>query len=277
MRHARFPVLFAAILFLISGCNSGAKKTTVPNAKIIFRDASGRTLTEDDILGATGTFNYEIAGSTTVPQAAERLHQQARQAGSAGDYPRALDLLAQASALAPDWSYPTYDAAYTYLLMDNAENALKNYQKVAELNPRGFFTALTAADTLSREKSGDLRAGTYKAYLTLEWTTDEKEKAKILNLIVEKSPNFAPAWKELALLVPDKQEALDLIEKGLAANPDPETKGILLINKAAKLNDMGNRDEAMQILGTLALDPNATIQAEHLAKFTMRVITVSED
>jgi hypothetical protein len=42
-----------------------------------------------------------------------RLHKQARQAGGAGDYKKAITLLERASSLAPAWPYPVYDAAFT--------------------------------------------------------------------------------------------------------------------------------------------------------------------
>jgi hypothetical protein len=81
--------------------------------RIVFRDASGRVLTERDLKGAGGPVRWEIIGGDAVPPEAARLHARARDAGANGDYFRALDLLDEAQALAPAWPYPVYDAAYT--------------------------------------------------------------------------------------------------------------------------------------------------------------------
>src|SRR5262249_59470647 len=89
--------------------------------------------------------------------------------------------------------------AFTYLLMKDAENARKHYRKAVELAPRGFFTAITALDTLEREAKGDLPAGTYLAYLSLEWVDDPGKKAAAVAQLVKQAPRFAPAWKEQAM------------------------------------------------------------------------------
>jgi hypothetical protein len=54
--------------------------------------------------------------------------------------------------------------------------------------------------------------------------------------------------------------------------PAVETKGMLLINKAHALNQEGDKQAAKDILGNLALDPNATFANEHLAKHTLAMI-----
>lgn len=239
---------------------------------IVFRGADGRTLTLEELKGVTGTFRYEGIGDMNVPGEARALHQQARQAGGQGNYKKALELLAQASALAPQWPYPVYDAAYTRLLMKDFDGAREDYRKTVQLSPRGFFTAITALDTLDREKKGDLPAGIYLAYLSLEWVQDPAQKTKAVRQLVEHLPQFAPGWKELAALTNDDDERLAALEKGLAANPDAETKGMLLINKALALNLRGDHDGAVRLLGEVALDPNSMLDTEHMAKASLALL-----
>jgi hypothetical protein len=159
--------------------------------------------------------------------------------------------------------------AFTYLLMKDSENARKYYRKTIELAPRGFFTALTALDALDREAKGDLPAGTYLAYLSLEWMDDRGKKADAVRQLVKRVPGFAPAWKEQAMQADADADKLAAIEKGLAANPDGETKGILLINKALIMDRSGDHKGAVRLLGELSLDPASTYAAEHLAKVTL--------
>jgi tetratricopeptide (TPR) repeat protein len=240
---------------------------------VIFRSKDGRTLTNEDLRAATGTFRYEIIGEENVPAEAKSLHQQGREAGARGDYNRALILLERASQVAPRWPYPVYDTAYTYLLMRDYDAALKYYKKTVELSPRGFFTAITAVDTLTREQKGDLPTGTYLAYLSLEGIDDRAKKTKAVRMLVKRVPEFGPAWKELAAITDDDTKRLAIIEKGLATHPDLETKGMLQINKAIVLNLKGNHGAAIQILGDLALDPNSTFGTANSAKAALAILT----
>lgn len=256
-------------VLIASACNSGDN----PDTRIVFRDATGRTLTMADLDSAGGTFRYEVVGSENIPAEASALHEQARQAGANGDYPQAIALLQQASNLAPAWPYPVYDTAFTYLLMEDDVHALEGYRKTLELAPRGFFTAFTGAHTLEREARGELPAGTYLAYLSLEWLDDPAKKAQAVGQLAVRVPGFAPIWKEKSFLAATDDDALADIERGLAANPDAETRGLLLINKALNLHRRGRHDEAVRILGELALDPATTLGNEHLAKASLANIT----
>lgn len=274
MRH----LIIYTSLFLIStvGCNNESVSTSDPSpdnkSRVVFRSDDGRELTAEDLASATGTFEYEIVSTNDIPDKAHELHQQARQLGAAGEYEKAIKLLSEAELLAPNWPYPTYDMAFTFLLMKDFAKAREYYEKTVELSPRGFFTAVTALDTLNREATGDLPEGTYIAYVSLEWVEDPAKKAEMINVLVERLPQFAPAWKEYALQLDDPTERLEAIENGLNANPDAETKGILLINKALTLSQQGQKKAAKEILGNLALDPNTTLANEHLAKQTMVII-----
>lgn len=204
-----------------------------------------------------------------VPGEAARLHERARQSGAAGDYDGAIKLLQQAQAIAPDWPYPTYDMAYTYLLMKDFDNARKYYEQTVRLAPRGFFTAITALDTLNREAEGELPAGTYAAYLSVEWITDPEQKRALVTAMTERLPGFAPAWKDYALLCDDPAERIDALEKGLASKPDQETKGILQLNLALALDQQGRTRDAVTILEGMIQDPATTHSNLALAKNIM--------
>ena len=101
---------------------------------------------------------------------------------------------------------------------------------------------------------------------------DPGKKADAVRQLVKRVPGFAPAWKEQAMQVGADAEKLAAIEKGLAANPDDETKGILLINKALITDRSGDHEGAVRLLGELALDPASTYATEHLAKVTLASI-----
>jgi tetratricopeptide (TPR) repeat protein len=241
--------------------------------RLVFQDAAGRVLTTLDLEGFTGQVDWEIRGGDPVPAAATRLHEEARAAGSHGDFERALRLLDQAHALAPRWPYPVYDAAFTCLLQGDQETAERFYAEVDRMAPRGFFTCKTTLDSLRRERSGELPEGFCRAFITLESLDDPPRKRAILAGMVARCPAFAPAWKELAALLEDPADQLRAIEAGLGGNPDGETRGVLLINKALILHQRGKQDAAVAILGELALDPASTLATETLAKAALAQIT----
>jgi tetratricopeptide (TPR) repeat protein len=242
---------------------------------VVFRDAAGRAVDPSDPRENTGRVKFEVLGDRPVPAAAQELHLQARGAGGRGDYQEALALLARAAELAPDWPYPVYDMAYAHLLVDDPDNALACYEKTLALAPRGFFTAMTARGTLEREARGELPRGLYRAYLSLEHLEDRAEKAGLLRGLLEKVPGFAPAWKDLASATDDAEERWAAIREGLAASPDPETRGILKINEALALHARGERDAAVQLLGELARDPASTHATEQLAGAALKAISAA--
>ena len=93
--------------------------------EVVFRMRDGRILTREFLEAKKKSKVYEKLGAEKVPAQAFSLHQQAREAGSKGEYEAALAFLEEARKLAPDWPYPIYDAAYTYLLMGDSHNALE--------------------------------------------------------------------------------------------------------------------------------------------------------
>ena len=266
VRLATAFALLAEFGVTILGCKREANGNGKEAPVIIFRSADGRTLTLDDLRGENGTLRYEVFRGKSVPAEAESLHKQAREAGERGEYQLSINLLSRASEIAPDWPYPVYDKAYDYLLMEDYDAARVYYSQTVAMAPRGFFTAFTAVDILGRELRGEFPPGTYRQYVVLEWVEDRVKRTQLLQAMVDRMPRLAPAWKDLVGLVEDDAERLSAIEKGLAAEPDAETKGMLLINKAVLMDQQGDHKGAIRILGELAVDPKSTLATEHLAK-----------
>jgi len=236
---------------------------------VVFQDADGRNLTLEELKGVEGWVPFEVMVAGKIPAEARALHERARKIGASGDHRGSMTLLDEAARLAPDWPYPAYDRAFAHLLLGEFSAALEWYKKTVELSPRGFFTALTAVDVLTREQAGEFPAGTYRAYLSVEWINDPAERAALLRTLVGRFPRLAPAWRDLSSLINEPEERLAAIERGLACDPDAETRGRLQIDKALILDGRGMHEAAMAILGELALDPRSTLATEHMAKVAM--------
>lgn len=241
-------------------------------AEIVFKDHAGRILTTEDIRSASGQFNWEIRSGRPVPPEATKMHQQGREAGQQGDNIAAIEYFERAARIAPSWPYPIYEEAFTYLLMGNFKKALELYEKVDAQMPRGFFTAKTAVHSLRAEMKGEFPKGTYLYYLSIELTNDTHKQLQVADTLTTKVPSFAPAWKAKASLEPDDEKRLGYLESGLKANPDPETRGFLLINKALILHSRGQKAEAIRILGELALDPASPLDIEAIAKKSLAML-----
>lgn len=203
---------------------------------------------------------------------ATTLHLEAREAGQAGNYDLAIQKLNEAMVIEPNWAYPVYDLAFTYLLKGDFANALKYYKQTDELEPAGFFTTKTAVYTLEGELNGLFPEGLYTFYMQIEWTEEPEKKYEIAKRIVDNIPGYAPAWKELAYLQNDPEERLYAIEQGLAGNPDSETKGILMLNKAMILHEKGDSDTARKLLEAIIESQETTASNSAIAKVAMRSI-----
>jgi tetratricopeptide (TPR) repeat protein len=256
--------IYQANIEKVKACQSPSAEAAA--FQVILRDGADRRLAVADLKDTDGKVKFQIVGGISVPPEASRLHEQGRRLGQEGKYDQAIELYELASQLAPDWPNPIYDAAWTYLLEGDGEKAMEYYAKVNEMAPRGFFTALAAVDTLRREQAGIVREGTYRTIVQLEGIEDRAQKRIVLQRILQDAPQLPVAWKELALLLDDDEASLEAISKGLSHQPDPETKGILLFNRAGILYRQGKKNEAIEILGQLALDPRSTLQIEHLAR-----------
>jgi hypothetical protein len=97
---------------------------------------------------------------------------------------------------------------------------------------------------------------------------DKAKETALLEGIVEQYPAFPPAWKELSSLLEDEDARLQAITRGLEHDPDPETKGMPLINRALALHRRGDHDGAIKIPGRF-FDPESTLGTEVLAKATL--------
>jgi tetratricopeptide (TPR) repeat protein len=235
---------------------------------VAFRDEQGQTLTLEELRTVVGKVRWEIHGGSSVPADATRLHEEGRAAGARGDYEAAVSLLTSAAQLAPSWPYPVYDRAFTHLLRHDLDAALRDYRRTVELAPGGFFTAEVALDTLTRESAGEFPPGLYAAFARLEHMPRDERDA-IAAQLVEKVPSFSPGWNEHADFVTDAVRRLGIIENGLAASPDPHTRGLLMVKKAMTMSSLGDTDAAVGILQQLASASTRSLSTRAAAEFVL--------
>ncbi len=205
-----------------------------------------------------------------INERANQLHQEARFYGQQGKYDLSIQKLSEAIQIEPEWAYPYYDLAFTYLLKNEFDLSLKFYKKTDQLMPKGFFTTKTAIYTLEGEEKEIFPKGLYLYYMQIEWSETEREKLEIAKNITKKVPTFAPAWKELSNFLEDPIERLEVINEGLKLMPDDETKGILMINKSLIFDSLNRTDESVAILENLIVSSDTTISNLALAKFALQ-------
>ena len=64
------------------------------------------------------------------------------------------------------------------------------------------------------------------------------------------TPAFPAAWQHLASVLDEDDARLHALDRGLAFQPDAETRGMLVINKALLLDRRGQTQEAITMLAT---------------------------
>jgi hypothetical protein len=239
------------------------------DSKVVFTTKDGKEV-EDLKKVEDGELNYKVLGKGEIPGKAKELHDLGRRYGAEGKFDAALLNFVEASKLAPGWAYPIYDTAYTLLLRGDATNALAKYREVDRLETNGFFTTKTAVWTLEREESGALPRGTYQAYVALE-SVDPKTKGEWVEKLAVMAPKYPPVWKEKAVAAKTVTEKMQLIDKALALEPDAETYGILMLNRAALLNLTKKTNEAKAILNGLTAETN-TVATRELARAVLKKI-----
>ena len=264
------PNSIAVMLLLVAGMLTAGCSKEGQGDRVEYTKPDGKKTSDVNTI-RNGDVSYQVLGGRPVPPKAEELHREARTKGESGEYASAIALLKQAAEIAPDWPYPRYDMAYTYLLQGDTTNALLNYRETDRLEPKGFFTTKTALWTLEREDNGVFPKGTYLAYVSLEWL-DPGKKQGTIEWMTTNVPTFAPAWKEMALLVQPADQRLQLIERALSLDPDPETYGICMLNKAALLSSAGKISEAKQMAEALVTNASSTLGTKALANEFLKTL-----
>jgi tetratricopeptide (TPR) repeat protein len=239
--------------------------------RVVFTDPEGRTLAPEELPGPTGHVKWEIRDTGTVHPEAGRLHDEGRAAGEKGDHDAAIALFTEVAALDPAWPYPVYDRAFAHLFKKEFDAALGDYRRTLELAPSGFFLASTAADMLAREAAGEFPRGLYAAFAMLEHMPKEQQLS-IAEQLVQRFPTHAPAWELHAQSVEDPAARLEVIERGLGARPDPETRGSLLIQKAMALHFLGEREQALEILEPMTASIGDSLSAQSKAFLVLATI-----
>jgi tetratricopeptide (TPR) repeat protein len=263
---------YSANLKVLGGYDVSLSDASHPQRfRVVFMDGEGQPLSAEELPGPTGHVRWEIQEVGQVNPEAKRLHVEGRAAGQRGEIDAAIALFTQAAVLDPAWPYPIYDRAFSHLLKKDAAAALADYRKTLELAPTGFFVAATAADLLTREAAGEFPSGLYATFAMLEHMSRE-ERGSIAAQLVQQFPTHAPAWQLHAQSIKDPAARLEAIERGLAARPDPETRGSLLVMKALVLNGMGERERAMEILEPMATSIDQPLGVQPQALVALAIV-----
>jgi tetratricopeptide (TPR) repeat protein len=242
--------------------------------KIIYTDKNGNTLTDADLSEPTTPKNRQVLKSGDIDPKARKLHEEGRELGGAYDFDRAILKFKEAINIQPDWAYPIYDMAFSYLRKGDDDLALGFFKKADELEPDGFFETKEVIYTLEGEKEGKFPKGLYMYYKQIEMRPglSQQQKLDIATEITQNAPAFAPGWLALQSLLADSHQRLYAVEQGLSKNPDETTKGYLLFNKALILTASARKDEAIQLLGECILSPESIATNIVLAKMTFQMI-----
>lgn len=240
---------------------------------IISYDKKSNTFTETDIEEPTMPVNDQVTLAGGMDARAKQLHEEGRALGTTGDFDAAILKFEEAIHIQPDWGYPVYDMAFSYIFKGEDDLALRFFKKTDELEPDGFFETKEAIYALEGEKDGRFPKGIYMYYkqITMRPGLTQQQKLDIATEITRNLPDFAPGWLALQGLLQESNLRLHAIEQGLSKNPDETTKGYLLVNKAQLLAVSGRLKEAVQLLENI-MSPESITTNILLAKMTLKMI-----
>lgn len=241
---------------------------------VIHTDKAGRVLTFGDVNRSFSRLRTAALFQGKPSSKARRLKELGDEASRKKDYETAHRHYEAAAEASPQWPYPVYRSAQTYLKEGNIAKAYEFHRRVDSLSPRGFLRTWTILPTLQLELQGKLPSGTAQRLFRseFEWVDEKKAWKQAAVELTTRYPDFATGWQEMARVEDDPVKRLQFIEKGLRKDPDPETRGWFLVTKAETLAERGDKAAALRMLGDVALDPTSTAEAEMLAKHTIETM-----
>lgn len=226
--------------------------------KILFEDEHGNTISNADLEDATGEYDLENRSHWELPDDAIIFQQQGLKLLQEENYDNAITKYEEAHRLAPDWPQPPFDLTVAHLLQDDIENAYRYFLLADTLEPRGFFNVKIACWALEKEVNGTFPKGLFLTYYEITQEEEATKKVEMAESILEQFPNYTPAWADIAKSSTNVEHRFEAIAKGLSLQPDPQTKGSLLINQALMLAFQEDTSAAINILGNLILAPKTT-------------------
>eukprot|EP01084_Bolivina_argentea_P300771 518712_1 len=246
---------------------------------ILFRVHKCIKITMKEVEQGVSESQIKPNSGNPIPPTAKTIYQEAIQKRSNGKYKEARDELLFAHNIVPQWEYPLYELAYTYLLQKDYKNALIYYKKTNSLFPsgHGFLNTQTAIWSLRNEKKNNkFKKGLYYDYVMIE-TLDKSEQLHAYQQIINTYPYYAPAYNKIALIGNDMETKQNAIDDGLALidtefGVDKETGGMLYIQQALMYWENSDFDSAKRVLAELIMGDNVTFHNENMAKWIMKTI-----
>jgi len=234
------------------------QRIELPKNEVVFAAKDGRTVVVQQLAETQAEVQWRPAAGEEIPEEAKKALEEGQAHRVEKRRDEAIAAFERARELAPRWPHPLQEIALVHLLCQEWDDALKAFEAVDAMEPRGFFQAKPAVWTLRKEGAGELPRGTFLAYCQILFARDARQQHHALQQLVQHAPAFAPGWHDLAAMQRDATEAQQLIQNGIAAQPDADTMGKLLSKLAMVYLAQGKEDAAADIVGHLVLDTDGT-------------------
>lgn len=241
----------------------------VSDGQVIYETPDGRQLLREHVAEASGPMPGLPPEAEAPSEEAGRLHALGRAAGSVGQYHLALTRFAEARAAAPSWPYPLYDAGFTHLYTSDPAAAVRMFEAVEAMAPYGFLNTQMVLDTVRRELAGRTEPGIAVTLTLVEADSDRGRRRLVLQAMASTNPEVPRVWQLLAEVAVDTDERLAFVARGLAADPDPTTRCMLVIHDAWIRYVRGEEAASVATLGALALDPGTPREMARRARWAL--------
>ncbi len=170
----------------------------------------------------------------TVPQPSEaslRLLDSGHREAAAGRWDAAYRYYDQARRTTPGWADPLAGLGRSVLHQGDLDEAAAWYDALAALEaPVLARTGQALGECVRREGSGAVPAGTCVRYAAAR-----ESGAEALQQVLVEAPSLAPAWADLGALLQDSGLREEAIGRGLEADPESGTFGVLVVQQQVLL------------------------------------------
>jgi hypothetical protein len=171
------------------------------------------------------------------PPAAIRLQSAGEQEAAAGRWDIAGRYFGQAHRNAPDWKAPLTALGRVSLETGALTMALQWFDALGALPEDRDRMGAALSECVRRELALTVPHGVCRQYFYARIESDERRRAA-LESVLSLAPELAPGWADLVALIEDPASRHAAIDRGLAANPDSLSWGVLAAQRQALL--LGN-------------------------------------
>jgi len=212
-----------------------------------------------------------------ISQRAQSAFERGQEFEARGDLTRAISAYREAIAIQSDWAVPYQCLGALYLGMGRYDEAAATFRQAKLIPLPGDGSVDDMLHVLDQMQKGALNPAAYRYYVMARDLPEEQldEKRALCQKALSLNPNYAAAYAELGKVLLAQgypNQARTVLERGLACDPTPFTRALLLFNLGNVLLASKLRGEALAAFRQV-LELDANLSATRFAWIQLEAAT----